>query len=143
MTSVLAEAVTSSTWQPSCISQPTCAISCVASPTAILCHRCRQSLPLIHSDTLHRVWSGLKSCHWNTAHLSHTSKSVAFRHTSPRRTARRLITASTANHILPWHLRMSTMAGNCATAISKVAEDARTSHICRGREMALNRVCRV
>lgn len=26
------------------------------------------------------------------------------------------------------------MAGNCATGISKVAEDARTSHICRGRD---------
>ena len=32
--------------------------------------------------------------------------------------------------------RSSTMAGNCATNISKVAGDARTSHICRGREMA-------
>lgn len=68
--------------------------------------------------------------------LSHTSKSVVSRHTSPRRIAGRPITASTVNHILPWHLRMSVGAGNCATDISKVVGDARTSHICRGREMA-------
>ena len=136
MISVLAEAATSSTWQQSCISQPTCAISCVASPTAILCHRRRQSLPLFPSDTLHQAWNGLMSCHWNTAHLSHTSKSVVFRHTSLKRIARRLITASTASRILPWHLRMSAEVGNCATATSKVAGDARTSHIYRGREMA-------
>lgn len=78
----------------------------------------------------------IKVCHYNTAHLSHTSKSVVFRHKSPRRTARRHITASTVNHILPWHLRMSAEAENCATDISKVAGDARTSHIFRGREMA-------
>lgn len=47
---------------------------------------------------------------------------------------KRLVTASTVNHILPWHLRMSAEAGNCATGISKVAEDTRTSHICRGQE---------
>ena len=103
---VLAKAATSSTWQPNCISPQTCAISCVASPTAILCHRCRQSHPLLLRDTLRRVLRGLKSCHWNTAHLSHTSKSVVFRHTSQRRTARKLITASTVSLILPWHLRM-------------------------------------
>lgn len=42
----IGKGATSSTCQPSCISQQTCAISCVASPTAILCHRCRQSPPL-------------------------------------------------------------------------------------------------
>ena len=136
MTSDLVEVETSLTLQPRYIGQPTCAISCVASLTVARRHRCRQSLPLIPSDTPRRVWSSLRSCHWNTAHLSHTSKSVVFRHTSPRHNARRRITASTLDFILLWHSRMSAEAANCATAISKVAGDARTSHICRGREMA-------
>ncbi len=42
--------------------------------------------------------------------------------------------ASTASLSSQWRLKMSAEAGNCATDISKVAGDARTSHICLGRE---------
>ena len=130
----LAEAATSSTWQPSCISQQTCAISCVASLTVVRCHRSRQSLLILLRDTLRRVWSSLALCHWNTAHLSHTSKSVVFRHIAKAKCKE---AHYCVNGKFYFAVTFENVSGGCELRnryFKGCRGDARTSHICRGRD---------
>ena len=96
------------------------------SPTVVYCHRCIQSLPLLFSDTLHRVFRTLVSCRYGAAHLSRISKSVASRHRSQCRRVCRYITVAGTNGIMLSPSLIGQEVLRYATGISKAASHRKT-----------------